>query len=115
MEHRLSVRRPIELMVRMVAGGRVVAITRTQDISSGGASILNPDVEFKQRRILTLDFIKPGFPGQVHCSLRAMVIHITPKIIGLMFENEFAGCDLIAQHDHVSIPPFVQRSPDESQ
>jgi len=114
MEHRLGVRRPIELMVRVVMGGRVVAITRTREISSGGADILSPGIELKQRQILTLEFIKPGFPGQVHCSLRAMVIHITPEIVGLMFENEFSGCDLIAQSGHVRSPSLVRPPPDGS-
>ena len=114
MEHRLGVRRPIELMVRVVVGGRIVAITRTRGISSGGADILNPGVELKQRQILTLEFIKPGFPGQLHCSLRAMVIHTTPEIVGLMFENEFSGCDLIAQSDQAPPPSLVRPPPDGS-
>ena len=115
MEHRFGVRRPIELMVRVVVAGQVVAITRTREISAGGADILNPGVELKQRQILTLDFIKPGFPGQVHCSFRAMVIHITPEIVGLMFENEFSGSDLIAQSDQVPPPSLVRPPPDGSQ
>jgi len=114
MEHRLGVRYPIELMIRVVVAGRVVAITRTRGISSGGADILNPGVELKQRQILTLDFIKPGFPGQVHCSLRAMVIHIGPEIVGLMFENEFSGCDLIAQSNQAPPPSLVPFPPDGS-
>jgi len=110
MEHRLGVRRPIELMVRVVVAGQVVAITRTREISAGGADILNPGVELKQRQILTLDFIKPGFPGQIHCSFRAMVIHITPEIVGLMFENEFSGSDLIAQFNQ-ALPSSLMRFP----
>jgi len=111
MEHRLGVRRPIELMARVVVGGQIVAITRTRGISSGGADILNPGVELKQRQILTLEFIKPGFPGQLHCSLRAMVIHMTPEIVGLMFENEFSGSDLIRQSAQASSPSLVRPPP----
>jgi len=104
MEHRLGERRPAEQMVRVVVGGKIAGLTKCQNISPGGISILNPDIGLKKRQIVTLDFIKPGFPEQIHCGFRTMVIHIEPEVVGLMFEDEFAGCELIAQADHVKWP-----------
>lgn len=97
MEHRIHKRQLIELMVKLVIGGRVGGVSRTLEISSGGACIYNPGINLKKGKIISVDFIKHGSSKQVNCCLRAKVVHCSPAMIGLMFANEFGAYALVKQ------------------
>ena len=112
MEHRLGSRRSLEQMVRVVIGDKVVGLTKSLNISPGGVCILNPGIGLKRRQIVTLDFDSADFPGQICCRLRSMVIHIKRGVVGLMFEDEFAGRALMAESDSVFAPALRQSPPE---
>ncbi len=112
MEHRLGSRRSVEQMVRVVVGDRVVGLTKSLNVSPGGVCILNPGIGLKRRQIVTLDFASADFPGQIRCRLRSMVIHIKRGMVGLMFEDEFAGRELMAASESVFSPALTQSPPE---
>lgn len=88
MEHRLNRREPVNLMVRLVNGGQVVATVRAVDMSPGGLGIESPELPLHSGQCVGVDFCKPGYPRGISCYLTAMVIHTTPKLTGLMFTDE---------------------------
>lgn len=88
MEHRLHRREPVDLMVKLVNRGRVIATVRAIDMSPGGVGIETSSVPLQSGEGVAIDLCKPGHPRGVSCSLGAMVIHIGPKTTGLMFSSE---------------------------
>ena len=84
MESRLHAREPVELMVRLVQEGRVIATARAIDMSSEGLGIEHPDVVLNSGQIVDVDFSKAGHPRGVSCCVPSMVAHTSPKSVGLM-------------------------------
>ena len=83
-EKRLNTRVPVELTVRLVQQGRVVATGQAIDLSSEGLGIECPDVVLESGQLLTVDVIKPGYPRGISCSFTSMVVHVSPKTVGLI-------------------------------
>lgn len=84
MEQRLNVREPVELTVRLIQHGRIVATAQTIDMSSEGLSIERPDVVLKSGQLLAVDFIKPGYPRGISYCIPSMVVHSGPEAVGLI-------------------------------
>lgn len=88
MEHRLHRRDPVDLTVRLVNAGQVVATVRAIDMSLGGLGIESPALPLNSGQSVGLDLCKPGYPRGVSCYKSALVIHTGPKVTGLMFTSE---------------------------
>ena len=84
MEQRLNARKPVELTVRLIQGGRIVATAQAFDMSSEGLGIERPDVVLKSGQVLGVDFTKPGHPRAISCCVPSMVVHAGPEAIGLI-------------------------------
>ncbi len=85
MEQRLHVREPVELAVRLVQEGHVVATVKTVDVSQDGLGIECPNMVLNRGQIVDVDFYKPGHPRGIRCCVPALVVvHTGPKSIGLM-------------------------------
>lgn len=95
MEHRVHKRKPIKLMVKLVIGGRVGCISRTLEISSGGACVVNTGINLKKWETINVDFVKRGSSGQVNCCIPAKVVYCSPTRIGLMFDDAFGAYALV--------------------
>ncbi len=84
MESWLHAREPVELTVRLVEEGRVVATAKAIDMSTDGLGIERPDVVLKSGQLLTVDFTKPGYPRGISCCIPSMVVHAGPDTVGLI-------------------------------
>lgn len=98
MEQRLNVREPVELMVRLVQQGRVVATAQAIDMSAEGLGIKRPDVDLKSGQLLTVDFTKPGYPRGVSCCIHSMVVHAGPETVGLILADDPLSQMLSPEH-----------------
>lgn len=88
MEHRQHLRIPTEKMVKLVMNGRVEGVSRTMEVSSGGARIYNPNLNLKCNDIVDIDFVRSDYPKGRNEPVRSMVVHVDPSSVGLMFESE---------------------------
>lgn len=87
-------REPVNLMVKLVNRGSVVAIVRAVDMSSGGMRIETPGLKFQSGEGVAVDFCLPGFPQGVRCCLNAMVIHSEVGSTGLMMSSQSSLHDI---------------------
>ena len=88
MEHRLHRRDPVDLMVRLVNAGQVVATVRAVDMSLGGLGIESPIQMLNSGQSVGVDLCRSGYPRGVNCYKNALVIHTGSKVTGLMFTSE---------------------------
>jgi hypothetical protein len=88
MEHRLHRRDPVDLMVRLVNAGQVVATVRAVDMSLGGLGIESPEMTLNSGQSVGVDLCRSGYPRGVNCYKNALVIHAGVKVTGLMFTSE---------------------------
>ena len=88
MEHRIHRREPVDLMVKLINRGRVVAIVRAVDISPGGMRIETPGLMLNSGEGVAVDFCMPGYPRGPRCCLNAMVIHSGVEETGLMMSSQ---------------------------
>ncbi len=84
MEHRLQVRRPVSLEVRLAKRGRKVGSTIARDISGGGMCIETSDLELRRGEMLDVDLPRrvPPVPDR---HMRAVVVRREGGLAGLMF------------------------------
>ncbi len=88
MEHRLHERESVELTVRLVQQGRVVATVEAIDMSPDGLGIEHPGVALNSGQIVDVDFFKLGYPRGISCCIPSMVVHTGPKSVGLMLSYD---------------------------
>ncbi len=97
MEHRIHRREPVDLMVKLINRGSVVAIVRAIDISSGGMRVETPGLKLNSGEGVAVDFCLSGYPRGPRCCLNAMVIHSGVEATGLMMSSQTSLRDVLSE------------------
>ena len=83
MEHRCSVRKPIELQLLMYRHGLPVQMGRCRNLGHGGLFIETRGYQWRKKDYLVVEII--GKKGQPLVRLPAMVVHRSSRGAGLVF------------------------------
>lgn len=86
MEHRLYKRYALKLALTLWQAGKKISATNTQCIGVGGVSISNAQDRLSVGQIVMLDFSGNADMNGIG-RLRALVVHSTGGVAGLMFEQ----------------------------
>ena len=103
MEHRLHARESVDFRVRLVKEGHVVN-AKAINLSPDGLGIERPDEDLRNGQIVDVNFIngKPGYPQGLSHSVRSMIVHTGPNIVGLMFAYDPRVEKALAKHSDKS-------------
>jgi len=84
MEHRCSVRKPVESQVLLYKHGLPIQNGRIRDLGLGGMFVETGARSWRKNESLEIEF--PGGPGQTVLRLSAVVVHYSSTGVGLMFD-----------------------------
>lgn len=84
MEHRCSVRKPVEFQLLIYKNGLPVQSSVSRNLGLGGIYIRAGTSEWRKNEFLEVEFLGCGKPG---LRLPAVVVHQSAQGIGLMFDG----------------------------
>ncbi len=101
MEHRLSQRFSAQLAVRVLQAGRAACTLASMEVGQGGLSIRGRILDVSVGQVVMLDLSNNGGMESL-APIKAMVIHCTGDIIGMMFEQRLPKSVFLGSQDGVA-------------